>query len=80
MGRVGERWSMGHKTVPFRSTEHLSEEAISVYVDGVMPNYVRMRAEQHLRQCPECRALVEQQRQARARLNRRIDLSVLHTH
>lgn len=59
---------MGHKTVPFRSTEHLSEEAISVYVDGVMPNYVRMRAEQHLRQCPECRALVEQQRQARARL------------
>ena len=53
---------MGHKTVPFRSTEHLSEEAISVYVDGVMPNYVRMRAEQHRR------ALVEQQRQARARL------------
>lgn len=56
---------MSRLSASFDSTEHLSEEAISAYVDDAMPSYVRIRAERHLHQCPECRALVEEQRQAR---------------
>ena len=52
-------------TASFGSTEHLSEEAITAYVDDAMPSYVRIRTERHLHDCPECRALVEEQAQAR---------------
>ena len=55
-------------TASFGSTEHLSEEAITAYVDDAMPSYVRIRTERHLHDCPECRALVEEQAQAREQL------------
>lgn len=63
-----ERWVWGHMTASFGSTEHLSEEAITAYVDDAMPSYVRIRTECHLRECPVCRALVEEQRLAREQL------------
>ena len=65
---TGERWVWGHMTASFGSTEHLSEEAITAYVDDAMPSYVRIRTERHLHDCPECRALVEEQAQAREQL------------
>lgn len=49
----------------FRSTEHLSTEAIAAYVDGELRMNAYMRAATHLSQCVECVAEVDAQRQAR---------------
>lgn len=46
----------------FASVEHLGPEAIAAYVDGEMTPAANRRAESHLRQCPECRAEVQQHR------------------
>jgi hypothetical protein len=52
----------------FRSTEHLSTEMISSYVDGEVRMVWYLRASTHLAMCPECVAAVEAQEQARAAL------------
>ena len=52
----------------FRSTEHLSTEAIAAYVDGELRMNAHMRAATHLSQCVECVAEVDAQRQAREAL------------
>ncbi len=52
----------------FRSTEHLSTEAIAAYVDGELRMNAHMRAATHLSQCAECVAEVDAQRQAREAL------------
>ena len=60
----------------FRSTEHLSTEMISSYVDGEVRMAWYLRASTHLSMCPECVAAVEAQEQARAALreSRPIDI------
>src|ERR1700743_3580842 len=52
----------------FRSTEHLSTEAIAAFVDGELRMTAHLRAAHHMSQCPQCAAEVEGQRQARAAL------------
>lgn len=52
----------------FGSTEHLSTEMISSYVDGEVRMAWYLRASTHLSMCPECAAAVEAQEQARAAL------------
>jgi hypothetical protein len=44
---------------------HLAEEALAAYVDGVLAPSARCRAERHLRACPECRAAMEAEREAK---------------
>jgi hypothetical protein len=44
---------------------HLAEEALAAYVDGLLSPSARCRAERHLRACPECRAAVEAEREAK---------------
>ncbi|MCV7443431.1 RNA polymerase subunit sigma-70 [Mycobacterium paraense] len=52
----------------FRSTEHLSIEAIAAFVDGELRMNAHLRAAHHLSLCPECAAEVEDQCRARAAL------------
>jgi hypothetical protein len=52
----------------FRSTEHLSSEAIVAFVDGELRMTAHLRAAHHLSLCPECAAEVEDQSRARAAL------------
>jgi hypothetical protein len=52
----------------FRSTEHLSTEAIAAFVDGELRMNAHLRAAHHLSLCPECAAEVEGQSRARAAL------------
>ncbi|OBI49123.1 anti-sigma E factor RseA [Mycobacterium sp. E796] len=52
----------------FRSTEHLSIEAIAAFVDGELRMNAHLRAAHHLSLCPECAAEVEDQSRARAAL------------
>ena len=52
----------------FRSTEHLSTEAVAAYVDGELRMNAYMRAATHLSMCLDCVADVDAQRQARAAL------------
>jgi hypothetical protein len=52
----------------FRSTEHLSIEAIAAFVDGELRMNAHLRAAHHLSLCPECAAEVEDQGRARAAL------------
>lgn len=52
----------------FRSTEHLSTEAIAAYVDGELRMNAYMRAATHLSMCVDCAAEVDAQRQAREAL------------
>ncbi|OBH03026.1 RNA polymerase subunit sigma-70 [Mycobacterium sp. E2699] len=52
----------------FRSTEHLSIEAIAAFVDGELRMNAHLRAAHHLSLCSECAAEVEDQSRARAAL------------
>ena len=52
----------------FRSTEHLSTEAVAAFVDGELRMNAHMRAATHLSMCADCGAEVDAQRQARAAL------------
>ncbi len=52
----------------FRSTEHLSTEAVAAYADGELRLNAHMRAATHLGMCPACAAEVDAQRQARKAL------------
>ena len=44
--------------------QHLSDEAVAAYADGVLGRTARMRAERHLAECPECAYAVSVQREA----------------
>ncbi|NKZ14165.1 anti-sigma E factor RseA [Mycolicibacterium septicum] len=52
----------------FRSTEHLSTEAIAAFVDGELRMSAHLRAAHHMSLCPDCAAEVDAQGQARAAL------------
>lgn len=52
----------------FRSTEHLSIEAIAAFVDGELRMNAHLRAAHHLSLCPQCSAEVEDHSRARAAL------------
>lgn len=52
----------------FRSTEHLSIEAIAAFVDGELRMNAHLRAAHHLSLCPQCAAEVDDHSQARAAL------------
>lgn len=52
----------------FRSTEHLSLEAIAAFVDGELRMNAHLRAAHHLSLCPQCAADVEDHSRARAAL------------
>ena len=52
----------------FRSTEHLSTEAIAAFVDGELRMTAHLRAGHHLSLCPQCAGEVDAQRQARSAL------------
>jgi hypothetical protein len=52
----------------FRSTEHLSVEAIAAFVDGELRMSAHLRAAHHLSLCSECAAEVDAQGQARRAL------------
>lgn len=60
----------------FRSTEHLSTEAIAAYVDGELRMNAHLRAAHHLSLCPECAAEVEGQTQARTALRDSLPISM----
>ncbi|MCV6974968.1 anti-sigma E factor RseA [Mycobacterium bourgelatii] len=49
----------------FRSTEHLSIEAIAAFVDGELRMNAHLRAAHHLSLCPQCAAEVEDHTRAR---------------
>lgn len=44
--------------------QHLSDEAVAAYADGVLGRTGRLRAERHLAECPECAYAVSVQREA----------------
>jgi hypothetical protein len=44
--------------------QHLSDEAVAAYADGVLGRTARLRAERHLAECPECAYAVSVQREA----------------
>jgi anti-sigma factor RsiW len=44
--------------------QHLSDEAIAAFADGVLRGLARERATRHTEKCPECRAAVKVQREA----------------
>lgn len=52
----------------FRSTEHLSIEAIAAFVDGELRMNAHLRAAHHLSLCAQCAAEVDDQSRARAAL------------
>ena len=52
----------------FRSTEHLSIEAVAAFVDGELRMTAHLRAAHHLSLCPHCAAEVEGQSRARTAL------------
>ena len=52
----------------FGSTEHLSIEAISAFVDGELRMNAHLRAAHHISLCPECAAEVDGHRRAREAL------------
>ena len=52
----------------FRSTEHLSLEAIAAFVDGELRMNAHLRAAHHLSMCPQCASDVEDHSRARAAL------------
>ncbi len=61
---------------PFRSTEHLSTEAVAAYVDGELPMAAFQRADEHLIRCPQCRAEVDAQRAASTRLRQSGEITI----
>jgi hypothetical protein len=48
--------------------QHLSEDALAAYVDGILSHTADERAAKHLRTCAECRAAVDAEREAKALL------------
>lgn len=44
--------------------QHLSDEAVAAYADGVLGATARLRAERHIAACPECAYSVAVQREA----------------
>jgi hypothetical protein len=46
------------------STQHLSDEAVAAYADGVLGGLARDRAARHVSSCAECRSAVRVQREA----------------
>lgn len=46
------------------STQHLSDEAIAAFADGVLAGHARDRASRHTSRCPECAHAVAVQREA----------------
>jgi anti-sigma factor RsiW len=60
----------------FRSTEHLSTEAIAAYVDGELRMNAHLRAAHHLSLCAECASEVEGQAQARTALRDSLPISM----
>ncbi|MDX1875414.1 anti-sigma E factor RseA [Mycolicibacterium sp. 120266] len=60
----------------FRSTEHLSTEAIAAFVDGELRMTAHLRAGHHLSLCPTCAAEVDAQRQARSALRDSCPISI----
>jgi anti-sigma factor RsiW len=44
--------------------QHLSDEAIAAFADGVLSGHARERARRHTHECPECAHLVAAQREA----------------
>jgi hypothetical protein len=44
--------------------QHLSDEAVAAFADGVLGSTARLRAERHLAACPECAYAVSVQREA----------------
>jgi hypothetical protein len=59
-------WPVGPRE--FRSTEHLSIEAIAAFVDGELDMRPHLRAATHLSLCSDCAAEVDAQVQAREAL------------
>ncbi|BBY59692.1 anti-sigma-E factor RseA [Mycolicibacterium sarraceniae] len=60
----------------FRSTEHLSTEAIAAFVDGELRMNAHLRAAHHLSLCAECASEVEGQTQARTALRDSLPISM----
>jgi anti-sigma factor ChrR (cupin superfamily) len=60
----------------FRSTEHLSTEAIAAYVDGELRMNAHLRAAHHLSLCAECASEVDGQAQARTALRDSLPISM----
>lgn len=48
--------------------QHLSDEAVAAFADGVLSGHARDRACRHLNACVECRQAVQEQREAAAAL------------
>jgi anti-sigma factor RsiW len=46
------------------SAQHLSDEAVAAYADGVLRGHARERAAKHINACAECRTAVRVQREA----------------
>jgi hypothetical protein len=46
------------------STQHLSDEAVAAFADGVLGGLARDRAARHVSACAECRSAVRVQREA----------------
>jgi anti-sigma factor RsiW len=46
--------------------QHLSDEAVAAFADGVLSGHARDRACRHLNECAECRLAVKEQREAAA--------------
>lgn len=52
---------MSRPSIP---AQHLSDEAVAAYADGVLGSTARARADRHLGECAECRYAVAVQREA----------------
>jgi anti-sigma factor RsiW len=46
------------------SPQHLSDEAVAAFADGVLNGHARERAARHINACDECRQAVKVQREA----------------
>lgn len=46
------------------SSQHLSDEAVAAFADGVLRGHARERAARHIADCAECRTAVKVQREA----------------
>lgn len=49
---------------PGKPSQHLSDEAVAAYADGVLSGHARDRAARHVNACSECRHAVKVQREA----------------
>jgi anti-sigma factor RsiW len=50
------------------TSQHLSDEAVAAFADGVLRGHARERAARHIAQCAECHTAVRVQREAAAAL------------